>query len=307
VFPLVVCDHAARLAGVKIRDAASDPELLAHTAYMAYRAYSYDMIMVFIDTVVEAEAMGARIERPEDDDAFYVAPPKGRPKPVDPEKAGRMPVVLGAVARLRDLAGEAVPILGSLKGPFSLASFLAGFEEFLEWTIVDKPRAHETLKLALANQVEYASAIVRAGGVPFIGDPVASGSLISPGVFREFAFPYLEQLVRHVHRFGVWTGLHVCGNTGSVARELAATGADVLSLDEVDLTLVRRELGHEAILMGNVPTGLVRTGTPDAVRAAARACMEAAGPKLILSTACDVPADAPPDNVRALVQAARKS
>ena len=305
VFPLVVCDHAARRAGVNVRDAAGDAELLAHTSYTAYKAYSYDLMMVFIDTVVEAEAMGCRIERPEDDNAFYVGPPRGRIKPADPEKGGRMPVVLRAIGRLRDRCADSVPILGSLKGPFSLASFLAGFEEFLEWTIVDKPRAHETLKLALANQLDYASAIVRAGGVPFIGDPVASGSLVSPEVFHEFCLPYLTQLVRHIHRHGVWTGLHVCGNTARIIADLAATGADVLSLDEVDLSEVRRELGPQAVLMGNVSTELVRTGRPGQVLAAARACLGAAGPRLVLSTACDVPADAPEENVRAIVEAGR--
>ncbi len=302
-FPLVVCDHAARRAGANVRDAAGDPDLLAHTAYLSYKAYSYDLTMVFADTVVEAEAMGCQIERPDDDNAFYVGPPKGRARPADPEKEGRMPVVLSAIERLRDLCADAVPVLGSLKGPFSLASFLAGFEEFLEWTIVDKPRAHGMLELALANQLEYASAIIRAGAVPFIGDPVASGSLVSPEVFREFCLPYLAQLIRHIHRHGVWTGLHVCGNTSAVTRDLAATGADVLSLDEVDLASVRQELGPDRVLMGNVSTELVRTGTPGAVLAAARACLAAAGPKLVLSTACDVPADAPEENVRAVVEA----
>jgi uroporphyrinogen decarboxylase len=274
---------------------------------MAYSTYAYDMMMVFIDTVVEAEAMGCRIERPEDDNAFCVGPPRSTPRPADPEKDGRMPVVLGAIARLRELAGDDVPILGSLKGPFSLASFLGGFEDFLEWTIVDKDRAHAALKLALENQLGFAEAIIRAGAVPFIGDPVASGSLVSPEVFREFAQPYLERLVRHVHRFGTRAGLHVCGNTRSVTGDLAATGADVLSLDEVDLGSVRQELGPGALLMGNVPTGLVHTGTAGEVFAAAQACLAAAGPRLILSTACDVPADAPPDNVKALVRAAREA
>jgi len=144
-----------------------------------------------------------------------------------------------------------------------------------------------------------------AGGVPFIGDPVASGSLVSPEVFHEFCLPYLTQLVRHIHRHGVWTGLHVCGNTARIIADLAATGADVLSLDEVDLSEVRRELGPQAVLMGNVSTELVRTGRPGQVLAAARACLGAAGPRLVLSTACDVPADAPEENVRAIVEAGR--
>jgi uroporphyrinogen-III decarboxylase len=57
--------------------------------------------------------------------------------------------------------------------------------------------------------------------------------------------------------------------------------------------------------MGNVSTQLVRHGMPGEVGAAARQCLVDAGPRLILSTACDVPADSPPKNVQAIVDTAR--
>jgi len=305
VFPLVVCDHAARIAGVKVRDAASDPELLANVTYQAYKTYGYDMVMVFADTVVEAEAMGARIERPEDDNAFYVGPPKKRPKPADPEKDGRMPVVLEAARLLRDMVSGKTPVLVSLKGPFSLAAFLAGFEQFLEHTITEPESAHAYLKLALENQRGYAEAIAQNGCVPFIGDPVASGNLISPEVFREFALPYLKELVRFIHRTGNWTGLHICGDSTGLPADMAATGADVLSIEQPSLGRAREIVGPDVVLMGNVSTELVLTGKPDEVEAASRACLAEGGPALILSTACDVPADSPVENVKAIVRAAR--
>jgi uroporphyrinogen decarboxylase len=307
VFPLVVCDHAARVSGVRIRDAAGDAALLADVTYRAYRTYSYDMIMVFIDTVVEAEAMGCRIERPEDDNAFYVAPPARMPAPADPERDGRMPVVLEAARLLLDMVGRKVPVLVSIKGPFSLASFLAGFEQFLEHTIIEPDAAHAALRVALENQRGYAEAITRLGGIPFIGDPVASGNLISPEVFRSFALPYLKELVRFIHRTGTWTGLHICGNVTAALADMATTGADVLSIEQPDLGKARDVLGPNVVLMGNVPTQLVLESDPATVRAAATDCLRQAGPNLVLSTACDVPADSPVENVRAIVEAARKS
>lgn len=304
---MVVCDHAARLLGCKVREAATDARTLADALYAAYRTYRYDFVMVFIDTVVEAEAMGARVELPEDDNAFYVAPPAKTPAPADPEQDGRMPVVLEAARRIIEMVGRKVPVLVSLKGPFSLASFLAGFEQFLEHTITDPDSAHPFLALALENQRGYAEAIIRAGGIPFIGDPVASGNLVSPEVFRGFALPYLKELVRFIHRAGRWTGLHICGDTGAVLEDMAATGADVLSIELPGLGTARHLVGPDVVLMGNVSTELVRSGTPDAVAAASRTCMAAAGPRLILSTACDVPADSPVENVRAIVTAAKGS
>ena len=306
VFPLVVCDHAARLAGVKVRDAAGDARVLADVTYRAYQTYSYDMVMVFIDTVIEAEAMGCRIERPEDDNAFYLGPPDGKPRKADPRKDGRMPVVLEAARRLLDKVGSRVPVLVSLKGPFSLASFLGGFERFLESTIIEPESARPFLALALENQLAYAEAILDTGAIPFIGDPVATGNLIGPDVFRAFALPGLKELVRAFHHAGRWTGLHICGDTSSVLPDMAETGAEVLSIELPDLATARGAVGPDVVLMGNVPTELVRNGRPDEVAAASCACFAAAAPNVILSTACDIPADAPAENVRAMVTAARE-
>jgi uroporphyrinogen-III decarboxylase len=49
----------------------------------------------------------------------------------------------------------------------------------------------------------------------------------------------------------------------------------------------------------------VLEGPADRVAAAARENLEAGGPNTILSTGCDVPRDAPADNVKAIVESAR--
>jgi uroporphyrinogen decarboxylase len=303
---MVVANHAARLEGFSISEAVTQPDTLARVLYSAYRFYGYDLIMVFTDTMVEAEAMGAQVLIPEDDDPFLLEPPRvSRLEPANPDRDGRMPVVLGATRRLKALLDDEAPILTSLKGPFTLASFLHGIDKFLEDLLTDPGRAHEFLRIATDNQIAYAGAIVKAGGIPFIGDPVASGSLVSPEMFREFARPYLEQLIRSVHESGAKAGLHICGETKSLLRDMAASGADFLSVDEMDLAVARQEVGSKT-LMGNVSTKLMLEGTTDQVAAAARECLERGGQNLVLSTSCDVPTDTPKENVQALVAAARE-
>lgn len=307
VFPMVVANHAARLEGFSISEAVTQEDTLARVLYSAYRFYGYDLVMVFSDTMVEAEAMGAQVIIPDDDDPFLLDPPRvSRLEPANPDKDGRMPVVLGATRRLKALLDDEAPVLTSLKGPFSLSSFLHGIEKFLEDLLTDPGRAHEFLRIATDNQVAYAEAIVKAGGIPFIGDPVASGSLISPEMFREFARPYLEQLVSAVHECGARVGLHICGETKALLADMVATRADFLSIDEMDMALARQKVGENTVLMGNVSTRLMLEGTADKVAAAAKDCLERGGPHLILSTSCDVPTDAPKENVQALVAAARQ-
>lgn len=307
VFPMVVANHAARIEGYSISEAVTDADVLSRVLYSAYRFYDYDMLMVFTDTMVEAEAMGAQIIIPEDDDPFLLEPPRvSKLEPAEPEKDGRMPVVLETTRRLTRLLNGEAPVLVSLKGPFSLASFLRGIEGFLADLIDNPKRAREFLRLALENQVRYAEAIVKAGGVPFIGDPVASGSIVGSCIFRDFAQPSLAQLVAAIHENGSRCGLHICGETRHILKQMAATRADILSLDEMDLGQVRAELGPGVVLMGNVSTHLLLQGSADEIAAAARLCLATGGPNLLLSTSCDVPPDTPKENVQAVVAAGRE-
>lgn len=307
VIPLVGANHAARLEGYSVSEVVTQPAALARALFAAYRLYGYDGITVFTDTVVEAEAMGAQVIIPENDDPFLLAPPAvSRLEIADPEQDGRMPVVLGAVRRLAELTGGRVAVLGSLKGPFSLASLLAGMESFLSDLIERPERAREFLLIATDNQCRYLAAIVRAGGVPFIGDPTASGSLISPEHFSQFALPYLERLVKEAHSLGSPAGLHICGDTSRMLGQMRQTGADFISIEDVDLMHARQEPGSETVIMGGVPTNLLLAGTAEQVRQAALRCLELYLPRLILSSACDVPPLTPVENVRAMVMAARE-
>ncbi|MGQ9678504.1 MAG: uroporphyrinogen decarboxylase family protein [bacterium] len=67
VFPIVVANHAARVAGERLRRALTDGRILAEILYHAYQFYNYDLIMVFGDVLIEAEAMGSEFLYPEDD------------------------------------------------------------------------------------------------------------------------------------------------------------------------------------------------------------------------------------------------
>ncbi len=306
VFPVVVANHAARISKVPLFSALTDARVLEEVLYAAYRLYNYDLIMVFADVLVEAEAMGGKLEFFDDEPPVLIEPAGERARVATSGREGRMALVIDATTRLVARAGKEVFVLTSLKGPFSLATFLCGPEEFFTSLLNEPARAEFFLKLAVENQKVFAREIVRAGGVPFIGDPMASGSVISPQVFSRFALPYIKELVDTIHQLGTWTGLHICGDTSQILPMLPASGAEVLSIDEMDLVLVRKQVGARQVIMGNVSTGLLETGSAEEVAQAAQVCLKNGGDRLILATACDVPPDAPVDNVRALVKVAKE-
>lgn len=307
VIPMVAANHAARLEGYSIAEVVTQPQELARALFSAYRFYGYDGITVFTDTVVEAEAMGAQVIIPEDEDPFLLAPPQvSRLEPAEPEQDGRMPVVLEAIRQLAEYTGGKAVVLGSLKGPFSLAALLIGPERFFRDLIERPERVRELLLVATDNQRKYLAAIIEAGAVPFIGDPMASGSLISTEHFSRFAMPHIRELVREAHSLGCPVGLHICGDTSRILGQMQQTGVDFISIEDADLAHVRQELGSETVIMGSVSTSMMLEGSAEEVRQASHKCLMQGMPRLILSSACDVPPLTPAENIKAMVAAARE-
>jgi uroporphyrinogen decarboxylase len=308
VFPMVVADHAAKLARRKLSKVVTSGELLAKVLLKAHRTYDSDAILVFADTTVEAEALGCEVKIPDNDSPRLVSSPGMNKLPAQPELnlKSRLPVVLDATRTIVGEVGREVPIFTSLKGPFSLASFLVGTEEFLTRLRSEPASCRKVLRYAVRHQQYFADAIVAAGGIPFIGEPLASGDIISRRDFEDFALPFLQQLIAYVGDAARPVGLHICGDTSDRIVLMRDTGADILSLDNVDLAQARRKAGNDAVLMGNVPTDVILQGTQEQVRQSAEACLKDGGKRMILSSACDIPRDAPVDNVKVIVDVGRE-
>ena len=93
-----------------------------------------------------------------------------------------------------------------------------------------------------------------------------------------------------------------------ILEDMGSTGARLLELDwKVDMAQARRIMPDDAVIMGNVnPSDPMFLGTPDKVLAQSKAIIEGTGGRgLILSSGCARGANAKPENVAALVRAAK--
>jgi uroporphyrinogen decarboxylase len=314
---LLISDHAARVIGVPVGEYNQSAHLLARGQIEAWRRYGSDNVNTGPGLTGIAEAIGSRIAFP--DSTPYVAenPVKTEKdldllKVPDPEKDGRLPLFLEAATIVLKDVGDQVGLAMTTSGPFTTAAAIRGTDIFLRDLHKNPQFAHRLLRLATDSIIRFAAAAIGVGARIGLADPTASGTMISPKQFREFALPYLNEVVAEITRLsGFAPSLHICGNTSKIWPEMADTGVSLLSLDDaVDLEAAKKQVGQRVALLGNIrPTAAMYLGTPDDVRANARECLAKAWdtPKgYILGLGCGLPIDTPPENIHALVNAARE-
>ncbi len=235
-FTPAVYEHAARLIGKTPWETSRSADLLfaAHTA--AFRLYHHAPVVVGIDVYnLEPEAYGAVVTEPEGCGLPAVTshPCKEladifRLRELDPDRDGRIPMVLAVAQKLQQALPEAtvnVPV----SGPFSLASNLLGFENLLCALMTDPGAVKKALLHLVEGQLAFCKA-ARARGLGItVFESAATPPLLSPALFAEVELPALTHLVQASSELlGRPAPCIVGGDTAPVAEMLFRTGAGYL-------------------------------------------------------------------------------
>ncbi len=310
---------AAREAGHTMRAFREDPAKLAGSFIRAVETYEYDGVLVDVDTATLAGALGVPLELPDDEPALCRGARLARLEEVDdlePPDVGRYPRVqvwLEAVRILVRHFGQEVHVRGNCdQAPFSLASMVRGAAE---WMIdlmdeANRERAERLLDHCAEAGVQFIR-LTAATGAHMVsnGDSPAGPDLVSPRLYRTFALPWEKRLVDEAHRLGLPYALHICGRTDRILDGMLETGADALDLDyKTDVRLAHERMRDGATLIGNLdPSGVLALGTPALVEEKTRELVAvfADTPRLIVNAGCAIPATTPPENLRAMIRAAR--
>jgi uroporphyrinogen decarboxylase len=315
VSPLIL-NFASRSLNMTVRSFCTNGANMGNANIACFKKYRHDIIYLFSTTSTLAEAMGTKMYFPEDDAPQVETPliqtreDLKRLKPVNPEKDGRLPVYLEAVKRCVDAIGNEVFIVPVIGAPFTTSAALRGTETFIKELYTDPELIHTLMKVATQSVKNLIDTYVKAGGVPVTVEPVATGSMISEKHFREFVLPYLKEIYAHIHSYGLPGVLHICGKTKRVIQCMAESGADILSIDNIDLLEAKELVGEKVCLMGNVsPADGMLKGSPDLIMAMVKECVAKAAdnPKgFIVATGCEVPIHTPHENMVAFLEAGRK-
>lgn len=250
---------------------------------------------------------------------------KGTPDVLEPLLRGASDAERVPLARLREDPGiralvDAAAILSRRIGastvvgtsqwaPFTLGALAYGAENVMRGIFKDRPAVHAVLGFAAELCFAYLEPFIEAGvSMISLADPTSSGDMVSREQFLEFSLPYLSQVAARVKARGVHLLVHICGNTTTRLEDVAAAGAEIMSVDyKVDLAAARCSLGGRIAFAGNMnPVTIMQSQTPAGVAAACEACIRAAGegPGYVLMPGCDIPPSVPIENVRAMVETA---
>ena len=238
-----------------------------------------------LDMCVEAEAIGSSVDFRENGE--YAFPRLTKPlfsstKFITEEigdnfevlHRGRIKLVCEALELLKEDIGNEVVIGGMIPGPFTLLLFLVEPGGLF----ADMKREPEALDAALRNLGDFLARVAqvyRNAGADFITihDMGGSPGFIGPSKFESFVYPAEKYLVEQLQKPCV---LSVCGNTNESMHLLAQTGADAISVDQVNDLAKSRKILTETLLFGNVdPVGTLWQGSKVDITEAIRGAKEA--------------------------------
>ena len=297
--------------GLSLYEVHRDARKMAKVAASTFKLGGLPSAVVPLDMLVEAEAIGSSIDfRKNGEIAFprTIKPLFASTKLITPEigdnyeilNRGRIKLVCEALELLKEDIGNEAVIGGMIPGPFTLLLFLVEPGGLFADMKRDPGAVHNAL-IHLSSFLSHVAQAYRNAGADFITihDMGGSPGFIGPAKYEQFAFPAEQWLIEKLPKPRV---LSVCGNTNKSMHLLAQTGADAISVDQLnDLTASRETLGN-TLLFGNVdPVETLwqgdETQVTEAVRGAKEAGVNAVWP------GCDLVPQSPMENIRAMLRA----
>ena len=305
--------HAAIRVGVPLGDYIRDGELMARCQIDSLRHYGHDVVWALADVNIETEACGSVLDYVHDDYATvreHVIKDRSdlaRLRVPNPLKDGRMPEMLKATSVLRREVGDEVVVASCVLGPMTIASQLMGLEDML-YLAMDHPDEFEQL-LDFATEVciTYGRAQVDAGAhAPVVFNPSCSPAVVPPQFFREFALPRLRRVYDALKAAGsAFNWISVAGPTAPNFPGYVEAGVEFANIDYYVSGEEAAERLPKTCIGGNIRPVDFESAEPEDITALSMELIEAMAHRsgFILSSGCEIPPRARPDNIAAMVAA----
>ncbi|HEY3425617.1 MAG TPA: uroporphyrinogen decarboxylase family protein, partial [Negativicutes bacterium] len=216
-------------SGHTLPAAHSDATLMAGLAAAVHQHTGFENLGVPFCMTAEAEVFGSAIDL-----GTFTCEPKITKELFpfaaavtvnDIEKllqCGRIQTIADTV-RLLSEKHPTIPVIGNLTGPISTAASIIDPIPFLKDLRKNPTASHHALEYVTDFLIAFAKLLIDNGAdLISIADPTATGEILGPKMFDEYAIAYLNKLIDGIHahtspaRRQTPVIVHICGNMNSV-------------------------------------------------------------------------------------------
>ena len=309
---------AAKEAGVNMATYRDNPKRIATVFIQSVEKYGYDGVLVDIDTVTLAGAVGVAVDFPLNEPArshkgnlLNLEDIKSLKK-VHIENYRYIQNWLEATRILKNHFKNEIFVRGNCdQAPFSLASMMRGSQEWmLDLMIGESDMIHELLEYCTDISIQFIQLMAQTGcDMVSNGDSPAGPEMISPEMYEVYALPYEKRVVEAAQEKKMPYTLHICGNTEVILESMLTSGADAFELDyKTDVQKANKLFKNKACFIGNIdPSGVVAMGSPELVEQKAIELLNVfkGNNRFILNAGCAIPSNAPEENLKRMIITAR--
>jgi len=310
---------AASEFGVTMEQYRNDPKIIANCFIDSVERYKYDGILIDIDTVTLAGAVGVPLDFPVDEPArsnegnIASMDDIKNLKTVNVENYKYIQIWLEAVRLLKEYFKDEIYVRGNCdQAPFTLASMMRNAQNWmLDLMMAEENQIFELLDYTTDASSQFIKLMAQTGAdMVSNGDSPAGPEMISPEMYEKYALPFEKNMADTAHEYGIPYGLHICGDTESILSPMLKTGADMIELDyKTDVNKIYKVYHDKVALFGNIdPSRVLALGTPKLVRETTLELLEiySGSNYFVLNAGCALPSITPSENIEMMIKTARE-
>ena len=304
---------STQLLGISVNELIRNAENQAKGMKAIMDRCNMGAALNMMDLSVEAEAFGSKVKFEENEvpavteglisdisEAYDVKVPS--------IGAGRTNIYVDGVKKAKEIITDA-PVFCGVIGPYSLAGRIFDMMELMMSCYDDPDGVKELVNKCKLFLIDYLKAFKAAGADGVVMAEPASG-MLSPDMCEEFSTPYVKEIIDAVADENFVFVYHNCGNnTIAQAETIASLGADVYHFgNAIDLSEMIPLMPEGSVVMGNVDPVLFKTSTPEVIEKTTREVFEKCNKfdNFMLSSGCDIPAEAKWENLDAYFSTVKK-
>jgi hypothetical protein len=227
--------------------------------------------------------------------------------------AGRMDYVRATVGALGD---DHFILSGGVIGPIYSSGWYLGQTNALAMLRSD-PEFMDYICARITEQnIEHIRAMAAQGGDGiYIDDATATSDMVSVKHYERFSLPHMKAMVDEIHRLGHKAIIIYFGGIGDRLEQLAAVGADGLSMETSmkgyvnDIDEIAGAIGQRVTLFGNIdPLGVLEQATDEELEREMRrqAAAGRQGRGFVMCTGSPITPDTPIARVQRFLELGRQ-